>query len=534
MNRRDFIQDSLALIGLTAAFASCQQKEKAIKGKIMGASAHVGHMLRDASFTTPAETIQKDIVIVGGGVSGLSAARFLQKQGVKDFLLLDLEENVGGNAASGNNVVSAFPWGAHYIPIPNNSLQEYQDFLTEVGVITGRNQQGLPIYNEYHLCFDPQERLYINGRWQEGLIPHLGVPEADQKQIERFLSLMDTFRNQVGKDGKEAFALPVDRSSKDEAFVMLDQVTMNEWLDRQQLTSPYLHWYINYCTKDDFGTTIQNISAWAGIHYFASRKGKGANAEHHDVLTWPAGNGWLVEQLQKDINGHILTQSMAISLKQEVEGIVVHYYDVRQKSVKAIKAKQCILAIPQFVAARLLKDNQRIGKVQQHLHYTPWMVANLTVTKLEERTGAPLSWDNVIYESDSLGYINAAHELLDQHVPKRNLTYYLPLTKGAPLAERKAAQQTTHEQWVAMIIADLKRVHPDIEEKLEEINVMVWGHAMTQPRPGLIHGPIRQELGASIKNNIHFAHTDLAGVSLFEEAFYQGLSAARKVLNQLA
>lgn len=396
------------------------------------------------------------------------------------------------------------------------------------------DDQGLPIYNDYYLCFDPQERLYIHGRWQEGVIPNLGVPEEDKKQIERFLSLMDTYRHLKGTDGKEVFALPVDLSSKDEAFIRLDQITMKQWLQEQQFNSNYLHWYINYCTRDDFGTPIDTISAWAGIHYFASRKGKGANAEHDDVLTWPAGNGWLVAQLQKGLNEQILTQSIAVAVKQETDGVSLHYYDVRTKKVKAIKARQCILAIPQFIAARLLNDRNRIEKVHQHLHYIPWMVANLTVNRLEERSGAPLSWDNVIYESDSLGYVNATHELLNTHLPKRNFTYYLPLTKGAPLDERKAAQQKTHEQWVAAIIQDLKRVHPDIEKKTEEINIMVWGHAMTQPLPGLIHGTIRGELSASIENKIHFAHTDIAGVSLFEEAFYQGLNAATKVVNQLA
>ena len=57
---------------------------------------------------------------------------------------------------------------------------------------------------------------------------------------------------------------------------------------------------------------------------------------------------------------------------------------------------------------------------------------------------------------------------------------------------------------------------------------------MAQPLPGIVHGSLRQELGASIDNNIHFAHTDLAGVSLFEEGFYQGLQAAKKVQQNLA
>jgi hypothetical protein len=187
MNRKNFIQAFVAFAGVFGLAASCRKK-KAIKGTIIGASADVGHLIRDKKFEEPAEIIEKDVVIIGGGVSGLSAARILHNEGITDFVLLDLEQQVGGNAASGNNSISAYPWGAHYVPIPNNTLTAYIDFLTEAGVITGTDEAGLPIYNEYHLCFDPQERLYINGRWQEGLVPHFGVPDSERKQIGLFLN----------------------------------------------------------------------------------------------------------------------------------------------------------------------------------------------------------------------------------------------------------------------------------------------------------------------------------------------------------
>lgn len=532
MNRRYFIQLTVTFGALGAFFSSCKLQKK-IKGKIKGASAHIGHMLRDKNFTEPVSVMQKKIVIVGGGVSGLSAAYHLQKAGFTDFLLLDLQEKTGGNSTYDSNNISAFPWGAHYVPIPNNSLVEYQQFLKEADVITGYTADGLPIYNELYLCFDPEERLYINGQWQEGLVPHFGVPPDEQKQIERFLALMNGFRYKKGRDGKEAFALPVDSSSKDEEFVALDKVTMEAWMKQQDFTSPHLLWYVNYCTKDDFGTPIDKVSAWAGIHYYASRKGKGANAEHQDVLTWPEGNGWLIQQLEKKVLSNIQTASLVTQIKPSDGGISIHYFDVNENQLKAIDAEQCILAVPQFIASRLLQDELRKEAVNKQLHYVPWMVANLSVAQLEERNGAPPSWDNVIYDSDSLGYVVATHQFVQQHIPNRNLTYYLPLIKEMPGEARKLAQNTTYEQWTEKVMADLKRIHPNINDAVQEVNVQVWGHAMVQPLPGLIHGNIRKELSQSLYNCVHFAHTDVAGVSLFEEGFYQGLNAAKKTIQNL-
>lgn len=533
MNRRTFIQTGVAATGIAAVLHSCKRSTK-IGGSILGASASVGHLLRDQPFANPSTTEKKQVVIIGAGVSGLSAARYLQQQGVTDLVLLELEAHIGGNAAHGSNAISAFPFGAHYVPVPNNNLKEYLDFLQQANVITGFNADGLPVYNEAYLCFDPEERLYINGRWQEGLIPQYGVPANELKQIEAFLAQMQTYRTAKGNDGKDAFAIPVNQSSKDPLYTQLDSLTMKEWLLQQNYTSEYLHWYVNYCTRDDFGTPHHLCSAWAGIHYFAGRKGRAANAGYSDVLTWPEGNGFLVQQLSKALQPMLRTGALVTKVEQADKQVIIHYYDVKTKELKAIEAAQCIMAIPQFVAARLLKEDERMKKVKEQYHYAPWMVATLVTDTLEERSGQPLSWDNVIYGSASLGYVNATHQLLQQHIPVKNLTYYLPLTAGSTVADRKKAQEQTHEEWTQQIIADLKKIHPDFESKVKEINITLWGHAMVQPLPGIIHGALRKELAASVNDCIHFAHTDSAGISIFEEGFYQGLEAAKKLLQHVA
>ena len=86
MNRRHFIQNTLAITGLASIVASCTPKKK-IKGKIIGASASIGHLMRNNKFGPPVEVSQKEVVIIGGGISGLSAAYHLQKMGIRDFSL---------------------------------------------------------------------------------------------------------------------------------------------------------------------------------------------------------------------------------------------------------------------------------------------------------------------------------------------------------------------------------------------------------------------------------------------------------------
>lgn len=534
MNRKEFIKNIFGVAAIAGIAGSCKDhRSNSIKGSIIGASSNIGHIIRDGKTTdSPSEIIKKDIVIVGGGISGLSAARHLQANGITNFLLLDLEKEVGGNAKSGKNTISAFPWGAHYIPVPNNNLTEYLDFLQECGVVKNINENTLPEYNEAYLCFNPEERLFINGQWQDGLIPHFGVPEKDTAQISAFLNKMNEYRYAVGADKKEAFAIPVNESSEDNAFTLLDTLTMQEWMLANKFTSSYLHTYVNYCTRDDFGTPHNKISAWAGIHYFAARKGKAANATYSDVLTWPEGNGFLVNKLQAAILPQIKTNSLVTKITPQADKVLVAYFDVAANKNIIIEAAQCIVAVPQFIASRLLNDDERKAAVKKDFHYSPWMVANIKTNELKQKPGAPLSWDNVMYGSDSLGYIDATHQQLQVYKTKRNLTYYLPLCTKDPVTERKLAQNKTHADWVKLIMDDLKKVHADIETQTEEINVMIWGHAMIQPLPGYLSGKSRAVLARSVNNNVHFAHTDIAGISIFEEAFYQGLNAAKKIIQQ--
>lgn len=158
MERRDFIKLSVALTGLLPAAQACRTEKKKIPGSILGASSGLGHLIRDKVFADPEEITEPEVVIVGGGVSGLSAARYLTQAGVQDITLLDLEERMGGNASAGSNTISGYPWGAHYVPLPNNELTEYLSFLESCNVITGWDEKGLPVYNEFHLCQDPEER----------------------------------------------------------------------------------------------------------------------------------------------------------------------------------------------------------------------------------------------------------------------------------------------------------------------------------------------------------------------------------------
>lgn len=111
----------------------------------------------------------------------------------------------------------------------------------------------------------------------------------------------------------------------------------------------------------------------------------------------------------------------------------------------------------------------------------------------------------------------------------RVLTYYMPLTDGEPRAARMQAYDKDHAYWVNAIMADMKNAHVNVDGLIERIDIWLWGHAMVRPEPGFISG-INRTMAEESLGNIHFAHSDLSGISIFEEAFYAGIRAADKTL----
>ncbi|RQO65001.1 FAD-dependent oxidoreductase [Pedobacter sp. KBW01] len=502
-----------------------------IKGTLQGPDAKAGHILRD-KIKLPAvkKTRKVKTLIVGSGISGLSAGRWLKKNGETNFEILELEKHTGGNSYYGTNKIAAYPLGAHYITVANNDDALLIDFLQEINVITHFEGQ-LPYYNDYYLTFDPEERLLINGEWQEGLIPDFGVPIADKKEIRRFLSEVDQLKNTKGSDGNFLFNIPLSTSSNDENYRKLDKITFETYLKEKGYHSKYLLWYLNYACKDDYGQKITHISAWAGLHYFAARRGRAANAEQNAILTWPEGNGWIMKQLAGPLKDHIKTSTLCYDLKPMANGnTLITTFNANTQVTENLEAEKIILCAPQFVNDRLLKNFDR-NIDYKAFSYSPWLIANITINELPESKGINLCWDNVAYNTPSVGYVNSAQQHLKLSEDKKVITYYLPLCDFEPAIARLAAYSRNYEQWLDIVIPELEIIHPGITKAIENIDFWVWGHGMIAPAKDFIWSENLAKAKTSIDDKIFFAHSDLSGVSIFEEAFHQGINAAKQVLN---
>lgn len=522
--RRNFVK-TMALAVLTSPFiTSCQKKWERFIFKITGTNHILGHRLRTKDFPKPTSTIKENIVIVGSGISALSAARWLTKMGTTDFKVIELEKNYGGNSSYGENDQSKYPYAAHYLPLPNEDNKELIDFLFEENIIS-HFENNQPIYAEQHLCYDPHERLFIHNFWQEGLIPQYGLTGNDIKVFQKFDQLISELKYKKGSDQKYAFDIPLRKSSSDEEFLALDRISFKEWLNLNELENEYLETYLNYCSKDDYGIGIDKVSAWAGLHYFCSRKNTKS-----DVLTWPEGNGYLSELLSKYTKNRLLTQHLVYEVIIENNQVLLYVYDEISKQSKIIEANQVIMATPQYVNQYVLKDRKAFTKKFQ---YAPWITATISINKFPIGEGAPLSWDNVIYNGFGLGYIYNQHQSLhSQHRSPFSITYYAALCEKDLGTERKLLFSNKDEYWKDIIINDLEKAHYQLSEQINTIELHKKGHGMISPFPNFLFSDEINQARKPIQNKIYFAHSDLSGISIFEEAFDQGIQAATQLLNE--
>jgi hypothetical protein len=114
--------------------------------------------------------------------------------------------------------------------------------------------------------------------------------------------------------------------------------------------------------------------------------------------------------------------------------------------------------------------------------------------------------------------------------PERlSYTAYHALSDRSPDAGRRFLNEASTADLLQMASRDLKLAYGwRLPLCVERVAITVRGHAMAVPRPGFLSNPGRLSL-RDAPGPIFFAHSDLSGLSLFEEASWWGYQAAAHV-----
>lgn len=545
MIRRQFL--STSVVGLLAGCQGAKPWDR-FTTSIDYAGMAQGHKLRDrAKSASSASTEQPNrqapthrvrTCIIGSGIAGLSASWTLHEAGDHDQLILAGPE-LHGNAAGLTLGGKRCPTGAHYLPLPSRESTHVRQILAKMGVLQDGLLSDKPRYDESVVVHSPSDRLLLNNQWQAGLQSASLLDTESAAQSDRFVRLTKDLSSAKGRDGRRLFVVPIVMSSSDPQWLVLDMLTFDQWLNQERFTSISLRWYLDYCCRDEFGAGLQEVSAWAGLHYFCSRSGHASNAEDGAVLTWADGLSPIAhflgsqatsrQQISNAMAFHIQRSTLGQELTVDVHALLT---DASGKQLPmVIRAQRVIVATPLAVTAQIDPELRlSFPSITQTLPTAQsWLMGNFQFARpLVERDGQGLSWDNLVYQSKGLGYVNAGHQALrvDQSLGPI-LTTYHAMADQTPAQTRQWLSQASPEQLVALASQDLVAAYGDrFWQHLTHAHITVRGHAMASPQVGFLGNRLNQQLREQT-GSVMYAHADLSGYSVFEEAAWWGVRAGQ-------
>src|SRR5262249_60300592 len=120
--------------------------------------------------------------------------------------------------------------------------------------------------------------------------------------------------------------------------------SFRDWAGRRGFTSPRLLWLLDYACRDDYGTTLDGTSAWAGVFYFASRATRSA-AESRPLMTWPQGNGRLVAHLWRRVADRARLDAAACGRAPGGAGVAVTFRAPRRAPFR-LRARAALFPRP--------------------------------------------------------------------------------------------------------------------------------------------------------------------------------------------
>ncbi|HZE25931.1 MAG TPA: FAD-dependent oxidoreductase [Terriglobales bacterium] len=449
---------------------------------VEGEENKICHQMRDGkAFSRPPVSARHDVVIVGGGISGLTAAYLLQN---RDFLLLEKEPHFGGNAYLMEFEGQAYATGSAFV---DNEV--VVAFAREIGL------EPLPVNN-----FDP---TIVNGEfvadtWGDGIdkLPYSPAVRDSFKKFRREFLAIDYPTRKT-----ELYNTPLTdllRGYPPELQLWWDGFGASSWGSR---------------SEDSPAAPVVEQLQWMAA---PNRK--------DDRYTWPGGLGALskrlVDVLQPKHGDRMLTNATIIAVATEKGEVSVTY--MQGPELKTVSAKSVIMATPKYITRRIVEGiPEKQDEAMQQMRYIPYVIVNLIFDKGVYRKG----FDNWCPGNSFTDFIVADWVIRNQpgYHPKYNI-----LSCYAPLHEedrRLLLTEPSARKVAGDVLKDFQKLFPGSNVDPIEVHLYRRGHPMYMTTPGLytkVQPLLRQPM-----DRVFFANTDSEGP--FSSATYAITGAGRVV-----
>ncbi len=504
-------------------------------GELIEESYGVAHRLRDGTLEIPAALAPEgplhDAIVLGGGVSGLMAAWELARGGLPDVLLYEKEGYVGGNARKDHAN------GTDYTCATWSVMRPKDPFLTrlfqDLGVVRRIAGDGTPKIDPALVGPGPESNVLIDGTWYAGGLlgedvaasyERLPLSAKDRRDGAEFYTDLKTWAEKRGRDGRPAFAMPVEDGSRDPDILDLDRITMLDYA-RRRGWGPRTLAEVEDWSSSDIGGQAAEVSAYG----FLSFNSLGQGGED---ITLPGGNAWLAERLAgKAGRDRIRTGLMAVRVENRGQEVRVVLIDPLTGRFTVRRARCAVIACPKHITGRMVPELAAAGRNEyKDYRYGAILMGAASVRKTPKLKGSPIAWFNAARGRLMQGFLVADYN--SDRWRKGDPDRPNVLCLWAPLAGRATRADLVSEpwsHWADLLADDLEAAVPGISSELTRLDVYAWGHHMVIPFPGFLTGEARCNLTRPL-GRIAFAHSDRNGMPSFELATRAGYDAAREAL----
>jgi monoamine oxidase len=437
-----------------------------------GEHFEICHQVRDGHvFDRPDATRKADIVIIGGGVAGLSAAYFLRD---KEFLLLEKEDHFGGNAYQEDYDGQPFCTGSAYA----YKDDEGDQLSREIGL------KLLPVDNP-----DPTivNGAFVADTWHAG-IDQLPYPKPVRDNFKKF-------RDEMA------------RINLRERMAELDAEPFSKY------TGPYgaevTQWWDGYGASS-WGATTADSSAFVGIAELQDK-----NVPDRRVIL-PGGLGCithkLVEILQPKHKECLLGEATVVAVVQEKDAVNVTYY--HEGKLVTVAAKAILMCTPKFITSRVvqgLPGEQR--NAMRRTRYAPYPVVNVIFDKPVYNRGYD-TWCPGNTFTDVIVADWTVRNAPGYQQKNNILSFYTPLRE---FQRSTLLDEQSCKSLAAKVLADFQKLLPEFRVDPIEVRIYRRGHPMFMATPGQYTK--NRIAAAQPMDRIYFGNADSGGSeSLTSEA----------------
>jgi spermidine dehydrogenase len=553
-----------------------------------------GHQIRDGAFDSlPPDTIDTgevfDCVVVGGGVSGLSAALFFNHYASPKLtcLVLDNHPVFGGEAKRNEFLVDGQrimgPQGADHfqVPLPHSFMarffemiglkwhefayQKWQSSAPEIPLGNSFEDARGPIGFYFGAKFGKKPGMWLIDPWKKKL---QGAPISEKMGSELLKY------NQQQKPGLP-FAYPGDEKSR-----QLDSVTIERYLmDTYGLSRETIQTFMAE-EGGGFGAGPDVVSAYCIYAFDVDR------SMDEPPLSFPGGNDGIARHLVKklipdsisgadtleavcrdDINFQALDRpaqaarirlaSTAAWVQHEGSPCASNFVSIaytRCGKLYRIKARSVVMAGGCWTTKRVIRDlPATYRQAYDQFHRSPCMMANVALRNwrfLYKLGVSGCQW------FEGLGSFTAVRKLPTFSTDAKTIGPDSPVVLtlkvlfpryGLPLQQQgewgRAQLLTTpfrdYERQIRTQLTEMFSASGfDATRNIAGIVLNRWGHAYVSPQPGFFFGsdgnpPARAVLRAAPFGRIAFANTDLSGTPDHRTAIEEAHRAVSQLLDQV-